>query len=559
VNPPGTTTPAPADSALPDELLPVLGSTGSTPRLLALLLSHQHSRRLLTLRALLEAVATAPAGTLPDGTADRVLRDWRLLEAADRADPAAARQVVQYPHTGAWAERCLRALTRPGQAHRAAEELPHLAGLAVAAAARAGLRFTADVPLRDGELRLPTLGSHRPPGPASFPDQAPGPDPTPGPGAAARTAGPRAAHADIRQVRVIGEPRRLWLSPLPPGGVSGAGVSGAGTPGVGASLTLSAAVPAGPPWSAAGRAPGPGPGAGPCLGPGPAPAPGSVEVRQGSDGIWRSAAPGWRPLQALRHPDGRAVLIDDVDPYRDEERRTNPYGLDIADRLDLGGHTAWRTAWRDARPWLRLGGSTRAEEVEALLDCVVPLAGAPGAQCSATRGEAFGALLSSTPRDGLELAATLVHELQHAKLLAVSQLAVLHTADDTPGYWAPWRPDPRPFDGLFQGAYAHLALADFHLRAATALTDPVRRDAAWADHCRCREQVGAALPQLLGARALTRQGRALANAMAAHHSRLKEHAPPDGHLARATAYVETARVIWRRRRAQSVTNGREPA
>ncbi|SEF86883.1 HEXXH motif-containing protein [Actinacidiphila yanglinensis] len=510
MNPPGTATPvpAPAGSALSDGMMRVIGSTGSTPELLALLLSHQHARRLLTLRALLEAVATAPAGTLPRGTAARVLGDWRLLEAADRADPAATRQVVQYPHTGAWAERCLRALTRPGQAHRAAEELPHLAALSVAAAARAGLRFTADVPLRDGELRLPTLGGLRPPGT--------GPDP-------GAPAGPAADGGPAPLVRVVGEPRRLWLLPAPPDGAFGD-------------------APTSPP-----------------PGRGPAPAAGTVEVRQGQDGIWRSASPGWRQLQALRHPDGRAVLIDDVDPYRDEERRTNPYGLDIADRLDAAGHAAWRTAWHDARPWLRLSGSTRAEEVGALLDCVVPLYGAPGAQCSATRGEAFGALLSSTPRDGLELAATLVHELQHAKLLAVSRLAVLHTADDSPGYWAPWRPDPRPFDGLFQGAYAHLALADFHLRAATVLTDPVRRDAAWADHCRCREQVGAALPQLLGARALTRQGRALANAMAAHHTRLKEHAPPDGHLARATAYVETARVIWRRRLAQRVTNGAEPA
>lgn len=523
MNPPGTTTPAPADRALPDEVLPVLGSTGSTPRLLALLVSHQHARRLLTLRALLEAVANAPAGALPAGTADRVLRDWRLLEAADRADSAATRQVVQYPHTGAWAERCLRALTRPGQAHRAAEELPHLAALAAAAAARAGLRFTVDVPLRDGELRLPTLGGYGPrgAGPARLPAAGAVVPGAPAPGAPA--SDPRAAGGPTPRIRVIGEPRRLWLVPLPPGAAQDTGT------------------------------PGPAPGAA------APPATGSVEVRQGPDGIWRSAAPGWRPLQALWHPDGRAVLIDDVDPYRDEERRTNPYGLDIADRLDLGGHAAWRTAWRDAGPWLRLDGTTRAAEVGALLDCVVPLAGAPGAQCSATRGEAFGALLSSTPRDGLELAATLVHELQHAKLLAVSQLAVLHTADDTPGYFAPWRPDPRPFDGLFHGAYAHLALADFHLRAAMALTDPARRDAAWADHCRCREQVGAALPQLLGARALTRQGRALANAMAAHHTRLKEHAPPDGHLARATAYVETARVIWRRRRVQKSTNGREPA
>ena len=155
--------------------------------------------------------------------------------------------------------------------------------------------------------------------------------------------------------------------------------------------------------------------------------------------------------------------------------------------------------------------------------------------------EAFGAL-EQHPATGLELAATVVHELQHTKLLAVSALTVLHTADGTARYWAPWRPDPRPFDGLFQGAYAHLALADFHLRVALSGAAPAVRDAAWADHCRCRQQVEAALPQMLGSSRLTAQGRTLVTAMAAHHAGLKEHTPPDGHLARATAYVETARV-----------------
>ena len=478
---------------LPDDLLPVLGGTGSTPRLLDLLVAHQRARRLLTLRAVLEAVRDAPAGSLPDGTADRLLADWRLLEEAERADPAEARRVVHYPHTGAWAERCLRALTRSGQTHRAAVELPHLAALAAGAAARAGLRFSIEVPLRDGELRLPTLGGYRP---------------------------PYAVARSVTRFLVTGDGNRLWLAPAhanpPPNRPANP-----------------------PPYTSAGTAGTVRP----------------VEVRRAPDGIWRSAAPGWHPLQALRGADGRPVLLDDTDPYRDEERRNSLYGLDVSGRLDGAEHAAWRGAWHDAQPWLRAADpwlrapqGTRAREVGALLDCFVPLAGAPLAQCSATRGEAFGALLTTTPQDGLELAATLVHELQHAKLLALSRLTVLHTADDTPGYWAPWRPDPRPFDGLFQGAYAHLALAGFHLRAALTLTEPTRRDAAWAQHCRCRQQVAMALPQMLGARALTPQGRVLVNAMAAQHTRLKEHTPPEGHLARATAYVETARVMWRRQR-----------
>ncbi|WP_333771800.1 aKG-HExxH-type peptide beta-hydroxylase, partial [Streptomyces sp. IBSBF 2435] len=282
----------------------------------------------------------------------------------------------------------------------------------------------------------------------------------------------------------------------------------------------------------------------------PPPAGRPVEVRRGPDGVWRSAASGWRPIRALWREDGRAVLIDDADPHRDEERRSNPYGLSVSGVLEPGQHARWRTAWRDAQPWLRLGGGERAAGVGALLDCFVPLTRSPTAHSSATRGDAFGALLSSTPRSGLELATTLVHELQHARLLALSALTVLHTADDSPRYWAPWRSDPRPFDGLFQGAYAHLGLADFHLGVAlSGGAPPAVRDAAWADHCRCRQQVAAALPQLLGSSRLTRQGRTLVTAMAAHHTRLTRHPPPDGHLARATAYVETARVIWRRQRA----------
>ncbi|MFG1809447.1 aKG-HExxH-type peptide beta-hydroxylase [Streptomyces sp. NPDC049040] len=449
-----------------DDMLRAFGSTGGDARALDQLVAQQRRRRLLTLRALLDAVAEAPPALLPPAAAARVLADWRLLAAAERADPAAAHRVVHYPMTGAWAERALRALTVQDPPQPPAAALAHLGALAAAAAARAGLRFTADVPVRGGLLVLPTLGCC-------------------------------AVGAGCCAVRVTGDGRRLWLRVPSAGGT-------AGTP---------------------------------------------VEVRPGPDGIWRSAAAGWRPVRALWAADGRPVLLDDVDPYRDEERRSNPYGLTVSGALDPGRHARWRTAWQDAGPWTQLGGAGRVQEAAALLGCLVPLAGSPTAHCSATRGEAFGALLSSTPRSGLELAATLVHELQHTKLLALSALTVLHTADDSPRYWAPWRPDPRPFDGLFQGAYAHLALADFHLRVALSGAVPAARDAAWADHCRCRQQVEAALPQLLGSSRLTAQGRTLVTAMAAHHARLKDHAPPDGHLARATAYVETARVIWRRGRA----------
>lgn len=522
---------------VPDDMLRGLGGTGGDGRALELLVAEQRRCRLLTLRALLDAVAEAPPSVLPPAAAARVLTDWQLLAAAERADPAAAHRVVHYPMTGAWAAHALRALTDPGTNGRPAAAVAYLGALAAAAAARAGLRFTADVPVRDGLLTLPTLGAF-----------------TVGPGRSA--------------VRVTGEGSRLWLH-VPantPGGTGPArapigsrqagargGTGRASDPrGAGPAGTFGGTGPAGI-SGCTGRASVPGGGrAGPPAGAGSAGTHrgvgGAVEVRRGSDGVWRSAAEGWRPIRALWAEDGRAVLIDDADPHRDEERRSDPYGLTVAGALGGGQHARWRTAWRDAQPWLRLGGE-RAQGVGALLDCFVPLTRSPTAHSSATRGDAFGALLSSTPHSGLELATTLVHELQHTRLFALSALTVLHTADDGPRYWAPWRPDPRPFDGLFQGAYAHLGLEDFHLGVALSAASPSVRDAAWADHCRCRRQVEAALPQLLGCSRLTPQGRTLVTAMAERHSRLKEHRPPDGHLARATAYVETARVIWRRGRA----------
>ncbi|MGN5380169.1 aKG-HExxH-type peptide beta-hydroxylase [Streptomyces lasalocidi] len=134
-----------------------------------------------------------------------------------------------------------------------------------------------------------------------------------------------------------------------------------------------------------------------------------------------------------------------------------------------------------------------------------PAGTAPGAasrgSSSATRREAFGALLSSTPATPVALAATLVHEVQHTKLAALSELVELHRAGPEARYFAPWRPDPRPYDGLLQGAYSHLAMADFFQRRA--LADPARGAAAWAEHARYHAQVGAALPALVGSPDLT--------------------------------------------------------
>lgn len=292
----------------------------------------------------------------------------------------------------------------------------------------------------------------------------------------------------------------------------------------------------------------------------------AAAIRPDAGGAWRSDAPGWAALHPL--PGGpRPVLLDDLGTDTERDLGTGSAGeaaggaagtapggtrsgpVPAAEREEWTAR--WSRLWHGALPLLRLGGTARTAEL-ALLACIVPLdrpSGAPAddsSHSSGTSSGAFGAVLTSTPLSSPLLAAGLTHELQHAKLAALSGLTPLHTAGPERRHWAPWRPDPRPFDGLLHGIYAHLTLAGFWQRLALSLEDPTQRDHAWAASARCRAQVGAVLPLLRGSYLLTDAGRTFAGAMAERHERLREPAPPAGHLVRAAAYVETARTLWLR-------------
>ncbi len=79
-----------------------------------------------------------------------------LLAELDSTAPQAVRTVLGHPHTSAWTNRCLDAL-RNGDAETA--ELNYLNALAAAAAVHAGARAELSVPVVDGAVRLPTVGS----------------------------------------------------------------------------------------------------------------------------------------------------------------------------------------------------------------------------------------------------------------------------------------------------------------------------------------------------------------------------------------------------------------
>ncbi|MGQ4487814.1 HEXXH motif-containing putative peptide modification protein [Streptomyces sp. SAS_281] len=455
-------------AVVPDHVLRELGRTEGDAASLGLLVRDQDTRRLILLRAVLDAAEAAPAAVCPPPLLDRLRADWALLEAAERADREALRTVLFHPLAGPWAQRLLGGLTSDapvGPELRA--DLSHLTALAAAAGVRAGVGFDVRLTPRRGLVSLPTLGAVR------------------------SGTGP---------VRLSCREDELTLSPQD-----------------------------GPRFT----------------------------VRRHSDRTLSSADPRWLPLLVLRPlvPGSAPVALDDVDPYGMEVGDRPPHGLSAAVHVDDHERKEWAGAWSGLEPLLRTGGEHRLAEASALLRCMVPLrhpsgSGADGegaAHCSGTRREAFGAVLSSKPATAAFFASTLVHELQHTKLSALTALVPLHREDAAERYFAPWRPDPRPFDGLLQGAYSHLALADYWQRFALQAHRVTHLDLAWAEHARCREQVGAVLPVLAGSAALTAEGRTLVNEMITVYHRMDDNPPPSGHLARAQAYVSTAKVIWQQR------------
>ncbi|MEU8673433.1 HEXXH motif-containing putative peptide modification protein [Streptomyces sp. NPDC048560] len=454
------------NGGLPEGALRAIGRTEGDAVTLGLLVRDQDTRRFVLLRALLDAVAQAPDAVCPPELRHRAAADWALLEAADRADRAAARSVLLYPLVGPWAQRCLHGLTGAAPGPELLADLAHFGAIAVAAAIRAGLAFSTRLTVGGTVLTLPTVGA-----------------------------------LDVRPGEVRVSVRKGEVTVRQSGAEEVVVLFGAGTA--------------------------------------------------------RSLDPRWRATRSLAPllPGAAPVLMDDLDPYRTAADSPEPHGLSAAVRVGAPEGASWVESWADVAAGLRAGGDQRLTEAAVLLRCLVPLAPPPGsgpagagaAHCSGTRREAFGAVLSSRPGTVALFASTLVHELQHTKIAALGAMTPLHHEGPDARYFAPWRPDPRPFDGLLQGAVSHAALADFWQRCALGAERAEQRDQAWSEHARRREQVGAVLPVLAGSGALTPEGRVIVNELITLYHRLAESRAPTGHQARARAYVRTARVIWQQR------------
>jgi uncharacterized protein len=241
-------------------------------------------------------------------------------------------------------------------------------------------------------------------------------------------------------------------------------------------------------------------------------APGAAPVRLRSDGGRRTVtAHGHRPVAI---PDGDPsathvalpgldLLIEDADAYRDR------FDLPVTGALSANEQRNWSAALVEAWHLVGRDAPQYRPGLAAGLRAVVPLApGRSGTLRSASSQYAFGAVATQlcSPAD---LAVQLVHEYQHSKMAALFDGYTLF--DDSYRQLLPvgWRSDPRPIEGVLQGTYAHLAVAD--LWRARARAD----QAAGPTFRRYRDWTARATDTLLATRALTTAGERLVRGMAA--------------------------------------------
>lgn len=257
-----------------------------------------------------------------------------------------------------------------------------------------------------------------------------------------------------------------------------------------------------------------------------------------------SAGPGWHEVRRLAvGPTGRQldVALDDLDPYRTYPQPTEPRPLseEAVTQWQKELERAWRVLLRE------LPGTA-----EAMRRGVFSLTPTPARERfrprSVTSGDAFGGIEASEPDDAVQLAVTLVHEFQHTKLGGLLHLTPLLTdgADVSTELWyAPWRDDPRPLDGLLQGIYAFVGIARFW-RAHREKTD-AQKAIAHFEFALWRTHVATALEQVHRHPRRTPLGAALLDTLRGHCAQWLEEPVPEEQLALARLCAADHVARWR--------------
>ncbi len=233
------------------------------------------------------------------------------------------------------------------------------------------------------------------------------------------------------------------------------------------------------------------------------------------------------------------VVVDDLDPYREFTGPVPP------GPLDDGEWDEWRKLLGEAWDLLTARHPGPAEELAAGLTVVVPL-DARRDMFAASSAAAFGAIAMSPKRSATEFGEALVHELQHSKVNALLDLVELHRADRAPAFYAPWRDDPRPLDGLLHGVYAFVSVVEFWHGQRGLVPASLARRAEFNLAYRAR-QVGVAVAGMRGLTQFTDLGREFVAAVAVRLAACEPvDVPPETATAVADLTTEHS-IAWRLR------------
>ncbi|WP_045742923.1 FxsB family cyclophane-forming radical SAM/SPASM peptide maturase [Actinoplanes rectilineatus] len=211
--------------------------------------------------------------------------------------------------------------------------------------------------------------------------------------------------------------------------------------------------------------------------------------------------PRWRPAPVVDLGD-LVVRLEDADPYRD------CHDWPAAPPLSAEDVRSWTRALTGAWQVIKRDAPGQVEGLVRGLRAIVPLVPAADATLrSATSRHAFGAVGIAATDDPEALAVLLVHEFQHSKLAAVLDEHDLLDPRIEATVRVAWRSDPRPPEGVLQGIYAHLAVADMWRHRPGA--------AAAEIYASYRNRTTAAIDALRGTGALAPLGQSFVDGIAA--------------------------------------------
>jgi uncharacterized protein len=274
---------------------------------------------------------------------------------------------------------------------------------------------------------------------------------------------------------------------------------------------------------------------------------GDFEVRAAS-GKWhiepgtkKEANQDWQPVRELR-AGGFAVRLEDTDSYRDCHQ------WPVAGRLTADEAAGWQAQFEEAWRLIEQAYPRYAPGVAAGLTTLLPLANdVAGREISAAARQAFGAVAAALPASGADLALLIIHEFQHVKLGALTDMFDLCDRADQRVFFAPWREDPRPLGALLQGTYAHIAVTDYwrvrrHMETGPDALASAELFARW------RMMTAQAIETLAGSGALTPLGARFAEGMRATVEPWLGERVPDAAAAAAERWAAGRREAWQRQR-----------